>query len=122
MLHMLQWQYTHVASLCFKCFMCFRHLFQNFHPDVSKVDLVLHMLQWLYTHVSSISSIFRRMLQLFHLDVLKVDLVSQPPSACWWWCAAVIHMPVPKACRRLHGVHPQAGQATGTDPHVHAGV
>jgi hypothetical protein len=35
-LHMLQRQYTHVVSLCFKCF---SHLFQTFHLDVSKVDL-----------------------------------------------------------------------------------
>jgi hypothetical protein len=52
-------------------------LFQTFHLDVSKVDLVLHMLQWLYSHVSSVSSVFRRMLQIFYLDVLKVDLVLQ---------------------------------------------
>jgi hypothetical protein len=69
---MLQQQYTHVASLCFKRFRCFRRLFQMFRLDVLKVDLVLHMLQWLYLHVSSISSIFRRMLQMFHLHVSKV--------------------------------------------------
>jgi hypothetical protein len=48
MLYMLQMQYTYVASLCF---MCFRRLFQIFHLNVSKIDLVLHMLLWLYTHI-----------------------------------------------------------------------
>jgi hypothetical protein len=73
---MLQWQHTHVVSLCFNCFMCLRYFFfQMFHLDVSKFDLVLHMLQWLYTHVLSISSVFRRMLHMFYLDVSKVDQV-----------------------------------------------
>jgi len=65
---------THVARLCFKCFICFRRILQMFHLDVLKVHLVLHMLLWLYTHVSSVLSVFRRMLQVFNLDVSKVDL------------------------------------------------
>jgi hypothetical protein len=57
-LRMLQWQYPHVASLRFNCFICLRRLFQMFDLDVLKVDLVLHLLQCLYTHISSVSSVF----------------------------------------------------------------
>ena len=28
----------HVASMCFKCFICFRSILQVFHTDVAKVD------------------------------------------------------------------------------------
>jgi hypothetical protein len=55
--------------------MCFKRLFQIFHLDVSKVDLVLQMLQWLYMHVSSVLSVFKHMLHMPHLDVSKVDRV-----------------------------------------------
>jgi hypothetical protein len=30
--------FRHVGSLCFKCFSCFRYMFQVFHTDVAKVD------------------------------------------------------------------------------------
>jgi hypothetical protein len=43
MLHMLLWLYTHISSICFKCFICFRRILQVFHVDVSKVDLGEHM-------------------------------------------------------------------------------
>jgi hypothetical protein len=29
MLHMLQWLYTYVISVCFKCFICFRRMLQK---------------------------------------------------------------------------------------------
>jgi hypothetical protein len=65
MLHMLFWLYTHVSSVCFKCFIFFKLMLQMFHLDVT------HMFQ---AHVQ-VFHLFRRMLQMFHLDVLKVDLV-----------------------------------------------
>jgi hypothetical protein len=34
---MLQWLYTHVASICFKCFCCLKHMFQVFYLDVAEV-------------------------------------------------------------------------------------
>jgi hypothetical protein len=64
----------YVASLYFKCFMCFRHLFQMFHLDISKVDLgVAHVL--MATH-----SCFKRMFQVFHLYQTYVVNVS---SGCF---------------------------------------
>jgi hypothetical protein len=95
---MLQLQHTLVASFYFNCFMCFRHLFQMFHLDVSKVDLVVHMLQWLYTHVSSVSSVFTHMLHMFYLDVLKVDRVlhdadGRRRAACRRTLAPISHLP-----------------------------
>jgi hypothetical protein len=29
---------THIASVCFKCFICFRDMLQVFHMDVAKLD------------------------------------------------------------------------------------
>jgi hypothetical protein len=51
MLHILQWLYTYVSSVCSDCFICFRRTLQVFHLDVAKVDLVLHMLHG--THLPS---------------------------------------------------------------------
>ena len=34
-LSMLQWLYTHIASIYFKCFSCFRRMFQVFYLDVA---------------------------------------------------------------------------------------
>jgi hypothetical protein len=39
MLHILQWLYTHVASISFKCFSYFRCMFRVFHLDVAEVYL-----------------------------------------------------------------------------------
>ena len=33
------WLYTHVSSVYFKCFICFRRMLQVFYLDVTKVDL-----------------------------------------------------------------------------------
>jgi hypothetical protein len=43
---MLLWLYTHVLSVCFKCFICFQMYVSSVYLDVSKVDLGEHMLQW----------------------------------------------------------------------------
>jgi uncharacterized membrane protein len=47
MLHMLQWHYTHVASLCFKCF----SFFQTYVWSVSSGCCITGMIQ---AHVSSV--------------------------------------------------------------------
>jgi hypothetical protein len=43
MLRMLQWLYTHVASVCFMLqayvFRCFKRMFQVFHLDIAEVYL-----------------------------------------------------------------------------------
>jgi hypothetical protein len=49
MLHILQWQCTHVASLYFKFFRCFRRTFQVFYLDVAYVSLALQ------AYISSVS-------------------------------------------------------------------
>ena len=77
---MLPRKNTHVASLCFKCFMCFERMLRVFHLDISKVDLgVAHVAngytRLFQSHVPNVSSVFRRMLQMFHLNVSKVDQV-----------------------------------------------
>jgi hypothetical protein len=39
---------SHVASVCFKYFRCFRGMLQLFHMDVTKIDRgMLHMLHML---------------------------------------------------------------------------
>jgi hypothetical protein len=78
----------HVASIYFKCFMCFIHILQVFHLDIAFV------LQWLQMYFPSVSDVgykcfncFRRMLQVFYLAIANVDLgvahvaVGHPPVA-----------------------------------------
>ena len=46
----------HVASVCFKCFICFRGMLQVFCMDVAKVDRDVAYVQWLYTYVADVCS------------------------------------------------------------------
>jgi hypothetical protein len=81
----------HIASVCFKCFIC---MLQVFHLDVT------YVLQWLHTCFSSVLDVcckcfncFGCMVQVFHRDVTKVNLILHmlhwdPPTAatcyiCW---------------------------------------
>jgi hypothetical protein len=41
--HMLQWLYTYVASVYFKCFTCFIRMLQVFYLDVAYVAVVIHI-------------------------------------------------------------------------------
>jgi hypothetical protein len=43
MLHMLQWPYTYVASVCFKCFSRFKCMLQVFCLDVTYVTVVIQI-------------------------------------------------------------------------------
>jgi hypothetical protein len=40
---MLHWLYTYVASVCFKYFSCFKHMFQVFYLDVAYVAVTIHI-------------------------------------------------------------------------------
>jgi hypothetical protein len=42
-LHMLQWLYIYVASVCFRCFSCFRSILQVFYLDVAYVAVVIYI-------------------------------------------------------------------------------
>jgi hypothetical protein len=42
-LHMLQWLYTYVVSVCFKWFNCFRSMLQMFYLDVASVVVAIHI-------------------------------------------------------------------------------
>jgi hypothetical protein len=46
--------FRHVASLCFKCFSCFRRIFQVFHLDVAYITMVVH-------------ACFKRVFQMFQM-------------------------------------------------------
>jgi hypothetical protein len=81
---------TYVASVCFKCFICFRGMLQLFYGDVAKVDQdVAHV--WMGVHVYckllfpmfhlffmlqmclfEYCICFTHMLQVFYLDVAYV--------------------------------------------------
>jgi hypothetical protein len=71
-LHMLQWLYTYVASVCFKCFSYSKCMLQVFYIDVVYVAL-------LYIYVASVCykcfSYFKCMLQVLYLDVAYVTMV-----------------------------------------------
>jgi hypothetical protein len=100
MLHILQWLYTCVTSVCFKNFSSFKRMLQVFHLDVAYVPVAIHvccncvfkMYQLfhmdiacfyldvayvavvIYTYIASVYpkcfTYFRRMLQVFYLDVV----------------------------------------------------
>jgi hypothetical protein len=62
--------HVYVASVCSKCFICFRCMLKLFHLGVTKVDGC-----WICCNgcVASVcSKYFRRMLQLFNMGVAKV--------------------------------------------------
>jgi hypothetical protein len=40
---MLHWLYTYVASVCFKCFSCFKRVLQVFYLDVAYVVMAIHI-------------------------------------------------------------------------------
>jgi hypothetical protein len=92
MLHMLQWLYTYVASVCSKCFICFQtyaanvlsgccicftQMLQVFYLDVACLTMTFKCFQvFCKCYVCcKCFSCFERMLQVFHLDVTKIDLV-----------------------------------------------
>jgi hypothetical protein len=71
--------YMHVASVCYKCFMCFIRTLQVFHLDVAYVCNDFQVFPRCFASVSDVCckcfSCFRHMLQVFHLGDAKVDLV-----------------------------------------------
>ena len=90
---MLQWLYTYVASVCSKCFSCFRWMLHVFYLGVAYVShlcckcfiRMLHMFSHICyicfamaTHVFSLC--FRCMLQVFQLFQTYVASVS--PRCC----------------------------------------
>ena len=42
-LHMLQRPYTYAASVCFKCFSCFKRTLQVFYLDVAYVAVAIYV-------------------------------------------------------------------------------
>ena len=42
-LHMLQWLYMYVASVCFKCLSCFKYMLQVFYLDIAYVAVAMHV-------------------------------------------------------------------------------
>jgi hypothetical protein len=62
MLHMLQGIYTYVSIVCFKCFICFKHMLQVFHWVLQNWIGMLHI-------YASVSGVFIHILQMFYLDV-----------------------------------------------------
>jgi hypothetical protein len=81
---MLQWLYTYVSSVCFKCFICFKRMLQVFYLDVAYVAVAIHvcckcmfqMFHLFQTYVASVSSryciCFRQMLRAFIQNVSSI--------------------------------------------------
>jgi hypothetical protein len=73
---------THVASVCFKCFICFRVMLQVFQMNVAKVDrdvayvaMVVHICckgLFLMFHRTYVANVFICMLHMFHTYVTSV--------------------------------------------------
>jgi hypothetical protein len=92
MLHMLQWLYMHVASVCSQYFICFSDVCRKcVYLDVAYVSHIyvakcfiwmLRMFTMVFrcflsvsAYVSSVLYVFFCTLQVLYLDVLKVDRV-----------------------------------------------
>jgi hypothetical protein len=80
-LHMLQWLYTYVASVCFKCFSYFKRMLQLFYLDIGYVAVAIHVC---CKCMFECFTCFRPMLQVFHLDVAYVQTyVASIYSKCF---------------------------------------
>jgi hypothetical protein len=72
-MHMLQWLYTYVSSVCSKCFTCFRRILQVFDLDIAKADLDVAYVCNGYTHI----------LQVYVLNILFFHTyVASVSSGC----------------------------------------
>jgi hypothetical protein len=84
-LHMLQWLYTCVAIVRFKCFSYFKRTLKGFHLGVSYVAVAIHicckyvfqMFQLFYLYVAVVIYVCcKRMFQMFQLFQTYVLIVS----------------------------------------------
>jgi hypothetical protein len=66
-LHVLRWLYICVASVCLKCFSCFKRVLQVFHLDVAYITVAIHV----------VASVFSKCFQLFHLDIAYIAVAIQ---------------------------------------------
>jgi hypothetical protein len=83
----LKWLYTYVASVCSKCFNCFRLMLQVFYLDVAYVTVAIHICCKAYVlNVSHVSNVFCSkcfMLQVFSLvGEGSEHWQRQSPHAC----------------------------------------
>ena len=73
MLHMLQWLYTYISSVCSKCFISFsRHIFASV---LSRCCICFHTCK-------VFSAVF---LQVFHTHVSSVSAISYVCCKCFIW-------------------------------------
>jgi hypothetical protein len=102
MMHMLQWLYTYVSSVCSKCFICFLDvrgkcfiwMLHMFHTYVASVLSGCYIcLQWFFKSFRVFCKCFRRILQVFQLfrkvdpDIAHVAMrptLSQPSTTAAW--------------------------------------
>ena len=91
---------AHVAmvfsSVCPKCFICFRRMFQVFHPDVAKVDLDVAYTCMLQAYVSSVFRCFICMFasvsSMLHMFLLVFKCFSRRFRKCFRYLFQVFHM------------------------------
>jgi hypothetical protein len=104
---------------CFKCFMCFRLMFQVFYLNVANVDMGLWNIAYVAMATYACCKLFfncfmcfRHLFQMFHLDVSKVDLVVHKLQWLYTHVSSVssvfthmlhmFHLDVSKVDRVLH--------------------
>jgi hypothetical protein len=56
-LHILQWLYTYVVSVCFKSFSCFQKYVASVYLDLAYVAVVIHMLQAYVLNISPVPNV-----------------------------------------------------------------
>jgi hypothetical protein len=105
---MLQWLYTYVASIHFKCFSCFRSMLQVFYLNVAYVAVAIHIYcKRMFSNVSSVSDIYCS--KCFMLQV--VSLAGTGSERRWRWSLRAQQHGVRRrttvagACERTHQAH-----------------
>jgi hypothetical protein len=82
-LHMLQWLYTYVANICFKCFKLY----------VASVFIwMLHMLHWLYMYVASVCFKCFSYFQTYNASVLSGCCICCSPIHVLQTYVVMFHM------------------------------
>jgi hypothetical protein len=79
-LHMLQWLYTCVASVCFKCFSSFKRMLQVFDLDVTYIAVAIYAC---CKCVFQMFQLLRLDVAWFHLDVAYVAVTIHVYCTCF---------------------------------------
>jgi hypothetical protein len=74
-LHILQWLYTYVASVCSKCFICFKRMLEVFYLDIAYVAMAIYVCCKCMFQMFHLFQTYVATLQVFYLNVVYVPML-----------------------------------------------